>query len=83
MDHSFSELKRLAKRLLGLEVYTWSPGDGVRRYRFAQPGLCYDLAYNHPKGFHTVCGLTRAWEALEAMTFAHRHLREFRREDQV
>ena len=33
--------------------------------------------------FPTVCGLTRAWEALEAMTFAHRHLREFRREDQV
>jgi len=49
---------------VGLSVKTWSPGDGVTRYRFFDkpgPGQTY---FGPANGIHTALGLRDAWNYL-------------------
>lgn len=43
--------------LVGLKVFTWSPGDGTTRYRFASID---SEGYDHMDGFFTALGLHEA-----------------------
>jgi hypothetical protein len=46
-------------RSVGLHVSTYSPGDGVTRYRFFEkPGNTY---FGPASGMHTALGLKDAW----------------------
>jgi hypothetical protein len=51
-------------RAVGLAVKTWSPGDGVTRYRFFDkpgPGQTY---FGPASGIYTALGLKEAWNYL-------------------
>lgn len=57
------EMQDYAKSL-GITVATWSPGDGVTRYRFfekAGPGQTY---FGPASGMYTALGLKEAWNYL-------------------
>lgn len=50
----------------GLHVATWSPGDGVTRYRFFEkPGNSY---FGPDNGVCTALGLKQAWKYLQTGT---------------
>lgn len=50
----------------GLTVHTWSPGDGVTRYRFfTKPEMTHQSYFGPASGVYTALGLKEAW------TFVH------------
>jgi len=56
----FQELERAAEEV-GLTVKTWSPGDGVTRYRFFNDALRHKQSYFGPgNGVYTALGYSDA-----------------------
>ena len=60
---TFKDVER-ASALAGLKVFTWSPGDGVTRYRFFKAeGCAPSQSYFGPaNGQHTALGAKAAYE---------------------
>jgi hypothetical protein len=57
------ELQDYAKTA-GLQVATWSPGDGTTRYRFFDKPGSGQTYFGPANGIHTALGLKDAWTFL-------------------